>query len=507
MKASFKTRSVLALSVVALVACAEKKQLTEMHDSTERMDKTTKEMQGDTNDMRAQTKALKASTDKVADITKRMGDITENMGRITENMGQRTAEMHEQTKRLGKQTGELYDASRQGAALALRRDLLESMYKAESGGKKLADGAKYFMAFEFQFWTGYGPDESEEKRLELMASATSEFFKDVKEYEVDSLFASAETIDPLAKHNTWFSLDSAGNKRATFNALAATMHSLNRKQAEALHETGKKTTSIYEMIADALRDGKKISEGQLATTEIPAYEKDVLTNQVVAVKLLQARHNFIGAILLSQLKDSAGLMVKIMNAKFNAGMAWDIKIDSFNQVQLEQFQTYLKGALATRALLRELGLKPEVDPALMAFYKGMTMKSEGKGSGALLAARTGLIELIEQFRAPDPAGERPVHENKPAKAPRGPAPDARNPVQPKKPDVKPTAPAPAVEEKKQEAAAATDAPAESIEKKAEKQPNLLQRTWTKIKNWWGSSKSAPVAQEDQEPVPTIPTGN
>lgn len=408
--------SLVLAALVSVVACAEKKQLTQMHDATVEMRDTTKEMNGntkemktttktmaeDTKGMREDTRSVRKSTDDMRAATENMRKSTEDMRRSTETVRESTTQVLEETKEVKDLTAELYDSARQGAAVTLRRELLESAYRSESSGKKIGELGKYFMAFEFQLWNDMGQDKGEEKRRELMQIATTEFFRDLREFATGD-----ETVNPFAQMTAGGPVHSADNKTATVNALAVTMHILNRKQEDFIRRNPTvQPVSIYSMIADALRAEKAIDAGEVA--DIPAYQKDVLANKKLALFLMQARHNFAAAMFLSETVSKQGVGNKVRafaNRYFGWGASWTLDADALNVAQTEQLARYLKAVVRTRAVLNEVGVKPEVNSKIEAFLKGAKVKATAeKASGALLAARAELIELLEQSRPVAAAG-------------------------------------------------------------------------------------------------------
>lgn len=372
-----------------LAACQQQKQLDEMHDSTVEMNDTTKQLRDTTIEMKQTTVKLEKNTGD-------MKTVTDDLAKQTAEMNKTTTEMNGTTQQMGKVTAELYDASRQGAALEIRRKSLEMLYAAESNGKKVAEAGKYFMSFEFQLWTGYGQDLTEEKRDHLLADAAAEFFKDIKEFTVEE----APWFNPFAKAKGNGGLHDRVNKEASFNAIAAALHRVNRKQDEMLVEhKDLKSLSMYEMLKRSLQLERGLNDGTVAYADLKGYQREVLNNRDVALRLLQARHNFIATIFLNEVLPQEGAKATINNALnyyLGAGKGWTMEIDKYNVSQLKTLNQYLTASLGTRQVLRDLGQTVEVDPTLAAFLKGLTLKaSKGEGGGEINAAR---IELIGQIR-------------------------------------------------------------------------------------------------------------
>lgn len=486
---------------LTLFGCSEARKLDTMRDSTVEMNGTTKELLNTTKEMSTTTKDLGKSTEELSKKTSKMEKQTGDLTKTTKGMAKETAEMNKTTKELAatskdlnkttqglaetsndmrdrmarmekstdemkqltqglsKQSAEIYDANRQAMAMNSRRDLLESVYKAESGGQKSVFAALYFKAFEYQFWTGTDKDASEERRLSLMAEGVKEFFRAVQEFADED--PSVEP-DPIAKRNAKEALSSPKNKQATFNALALTLHEVNSKQKDMLKEhKDLKLTSMYSLIVDGLSAEKAAS-----TQELADYQKIVLENKELALKLLQARHNILLAVFLKETlnksfaaaaerpegtKPSMTESIKstfrkwIAEGKAAANIylqpkttgrpyAWDLNLDKYNLQQTRLLNVYLNGCLQTRKALTELGVSPVVHPHLGTIFKGLNLSNGAKETNAaneLQNAQSELRETVEKVRVleaqqptPSPVPAEPTATPVPAEPTATPSPTA-----------------------------------------------------------------------------------
>jgi len=342
---------VAALSFLALMSCEMKKQLGEMHDSTQRLEANTQRM-GDT-------------TEKMQKTTQTMSETTQKMSGTTEEMNERTAQLYESTlKMLDKTTAisgassELYDAIKQGDTLNLRRQALATMLAAESNGRKISEAVKYVLSFEFQVFSGQGQDVEPSKREHLMVDALAEFYKDLKEYAPVS-----NDIDPLAQASS----GSEANKKAVFNAVAAVLHKANRKQEEFLRANPKyEKVTFLSMIENGLKKAKALKEGAVAFSQLSESEKEVISNEKISYLLLQARHNFIAAILLSE---SSSVQRGLLTVLKMMTLGWDLKLSDFNQVQMTNFVSYIQAIQTTRTFLKSQGQVLVLDFKLMRLLK------------------------------------------------------------------------------------------------------------------------------------------
>ncbi len=322
MKNTSKNLFVLAGFAVALNACDMKRNLDEMHDQTAEMNRTTQQMNETTGDMNKRTEGLENAT------------------------------------------GELYDALRQGDTLAARRSALDNMLKAEEPARKLSEAAKYFMSFEFQFWTNAHEDKGEAKRIDLATLAAREFFKDVYQFIPNGVMKT----DPFAYQI--ISTDK-GNLIACLNALAVTAHYLNPKQEKRLKENPSlKSMSMYKMIEESLLAKAPIESGEKKISDYPGYVFEILSNEPAAVYLMQARYNYLSVLFLGRATPIAHS--KWAGVKFFA-RKWTLDLNKFNAAQIEEFNMFLEGALKTKKILQQIGVKPEMDFMAQRMINNMTL--------------------------------------------------------------------------------------------------------------------------------------
>ena len=361
------------LLALALSACDMKKQLTEMHDSTGEMNETTKKMNATTEGMHTTMQGMEKTTVGMDGKMKGMNATMEIMNEKMEGMKSITQDMLEQTN-------ELYDAAKLGDSSMQRRAALEALGKATATGRKVTEAVKYFISFEYQLFSGFGQDQSDDKRKHLLYEATLEFFKDITE------FTTKETVpQPLAQA----AKGGDDNKEASFNALAVSLHKMNRKQEEYIKKNNLKeedSLSMYKVILSALAKKKAIDEGQLKLSELADYEREVLNNEEVAIKLIQARSNITAAIvlngvsdiqkdipgngpiasLLKELSDVAKGVLKGAEMRFKK---WDVPVAKINAVQSETAIKYIASILATHKYLKEIGVQPIYNQTLVEILK------------------------------------------------------------------------------------------------------------------------------------------
>lgn len=389
MKHFLKAIPALTLAVL-FVACSEGKKLNDMHDATLEMNDTTKQLAKTSDDMKATTQSvndvstqMNKKMDKMTTTTETMAAVTERVGQVTETVGQATQEVKAATH-------ELYDAARQGDSLALRRAAIKELISAHSAGMKVAQAGEYFMSLEFQLWNNQGQDAVPGKREALTKDAVAEFFKILREFDSGSEFSSARA------KSDGVDLISNDNKDAGFNALAAALHRVNRKQEE-MHAKNPDVPviSMLSLIQDALVKEKDLREGRIAYGDLSPTQNEILLNRDAAIRLLQARHNFIGMIFLGEVSP-------ILQGTIAAGKAyylgWSFELDKYSEVQLREYTRYLRAIQSTQKFLSSIGIKPVVDKTMGGLMSGASVKTDGKGTGAVNAARTDMLGALKDVQ-------------------------------------------------------------------------------------------------------------
>jgi hypothetical protein len=334
MKTTNKNLIFLLSLVVALNACEMKRNLDDMHDSTVEMNKTTKEM------------------------------------------NETTGKMNERTEGLENATGELYDALRQGDSLSARRSALDNLIKTTEPARKLSEAAKYYMSFEFQFWTDHNQDKGEEKRLDLATVAAREFFKDIYQFIPNGVMKPDPFADQIISTEK-------GNLVACLNALSVTTHYLNPKQEAYLKAKPEmKSLSMYKIIEESLLAKASIESGDKKITDYPGYVFEVLSNEQAAVYLMQARYNYLSALFLG--RTTPITHNKWTGVKFFA-KKWNLDLRNFNAAQIEEFNMFLDGALKTKKILIGIGAKPQMDFMLARMINNMTLVDINQNKNTIAA--------------------------------------------------------------------------------------------------------------------------
>ncbi len=397
MKSREKIILIAGTMMLGLAACDMKKQLTEMHDSTGRLEQNTK---------------------KMGETTENMDKTTASMYDTTTVMAKTTSSMHGTTQGMSAVTNELVDLARMNDSSSQRRDALHAIKTADSLGMKVEEGAKYFSSFEFQLFNGLGQDSTKEKRTELQYLAVAEFFKALKEFDTGADYTKA-----LAQAKS----GDEANKDASFNAIAATLHVINRKQNEYLKSNTLKDTekvSMLSMITSSLEKKEAINKGEIRPEEISEYTKEVLANERLALRLIQARVTAFSTIafgevsliqgwplvqkaaatnldsnsITGRIAKGAGQLLSKVSPSLNTTPQWELKVEKFNVVQLQLFVKLMNQVLEGQQFLTKLGVVPHKDESLKTVLNNVVyVEAKDQVTGPLLEARQKFKETLNQF--------------------------------------------------------------------------------------------------------------
>lgn len=410
-------------------ACAEKKQLKEMHDSTEEMNKTTTELLDQTKVTRGEVSQVGANT---KEIKQNVVMMTPEIQNINRNLGDTTRT----TQEIDRNTRELFDGSRQVLSSGERRQAFDSLMNSPSLARKLSQASIYYSAFEFQTWTGFGNDSGIQQRQKLMADASKQYF-----FEIQEAYVNTPAVKSLASpfgsrlkeflksftdsiFNFETNRNSVDNKEASFNALAATLHINNRKQTEGINNfnsiSSSKATeySMLKMIYDSLSLKVSLRKGQISAQSIPEYSQEIINNSEIANKLLNARFNFLALLsvlphsdfnkeswqgwmaklnmLISEedltdytmklifilpdfVKDNLAKYVKDRFLKAQPMLGWELKLQGKDEVELNRIVDIAKASLETYDFLKQNGYLIHKDNEVTKIILGMRVEELNLG--------------------------------------------------------------------------------------------------------------------------------
>ncbi|OYZ17388.1 MAG: hypothetical protein B7Y39_15295 [Bdellovibrio sp. 28-41-41] len=384
--------SALLSTTLLLSACDVRNELKDMHKSTGNMEKNTEKMVEITDRMEKMTgnmggdvKVMKNETGEVN------GSVTEFNGKLDKLQGV----IDSMETRVGTGIEEVYDGLRQGDSSSLRRVAFQGVLKARAHEKKLLEAAQYLAGYEFYFWRGFGMDTDIKRRDDLVVGATQQFFKDIYEF-----YNYKAAVFPFADPD----LGESFNREASFNAVAAALHMDNPKQKENIKLMAAKGIKVEELtflklIKQGLSLRPDIESGKIKLDDIPLQYKEVLINEDVAVKLLQARWNFLSVAALDKsfhFKQEGAF--KYVRSAWNLATTWKLDFSLLNATQIADQNFYLKEAKSAREFLNSIGVQTKPDFLLVAFIKRMKPVGLDKLSEPTLATVQENLAILETLK-------------------------------------------------------------------------------------------------------------
>jgi hypothetical protein len=292
----------------------------------------------------------------------------------TQSMSATTTGLSTKTDGLNKLMGEIFDTGRQGGSVDFRGKSFDRIIGMPKLEDKIINSGLYFVALEFELWSAVGPDELVGERDKLAHDAADEFFCHLLSItHWDTVDAWAGT--PL--HN----ITDRDNERAAFNALAIVLAKTNRigGYTSEVHQTD--SLNMNKLIENALFAGKEIRDGKKKLSDYPSYVAVVLANEEHAIRILKARYQALGLVVLSELtsigeNDIEGLKYKVL------GKQWNIDFSQINDARLEFYRSQLAEANRARDVLRQIGESVEIDPEVKKIYTHAQVQEQAAAATA-----------------------------------------------------------------------------------------------------------------------------
>jgi hypothetical protein len=256
------------------------------------------------------------------------------------------------------------------------------------------------VAFEFEVWSGQGQDQFPGRRDELSKDAVQEFLhflSTVAHWDIEDLNPFAQPASGLLSGELFSSTETL-NQKASFNAAAAALHKTNRKQEFTSQNEGVEVLSMFKLLETGMLAGLEIQAGKKTIQDFPPYVDEVLREEGLVIKLMQARYNMLGLVLLgrmTKIQDSlmTGVGLKILHND------WKFDLSNINHSQLKFFKLHLEFAAETRRLLEKLHQPVSLDKDVKQIFKNLTMKAavQAKSGSDLDKDRTTFSELIKAY--------------------------------------------------------------------------------------------------------------
>lgn len=238
--------------------------------------------------MPGDVKDTKNTSKSIEEQSRRLGDTSEKLDQNTDKVAK-------DSPQINAQTGDIF----YGARKDLGFERVDERFK-EIVDDKASDADKVLYAtamcgtYEFQQWVGHYND-SPQIKAELYHRALRDLFARLDglighDYNVDTSVAKLGSVE-LSK-----SLD---NRWKSLASIAVALGEIDDDQATASMGNHIPPESLYSLIVKGLQYKEKYNRGE----NIPKYAHDVLDYEDEAVFLMQLRHNYFAAMVLSRFSD------------------------------------------------------------------------------------------------------------------------------------------------------------------------------------------------------------
>lgn len=358
--------------LVAISACQPFDNLDKVADKTDQVAATSEHLSD-------QTAHVSLSTDQLLVLTQKLEAMTESMNSnvsLTEWSAWGT-----------------YKDLRQRDALQARKESLDSLKSEPVMENKLAEAGFYNMAFEFQLWKDAGFDD-EQNRQYLFRDAVNELFYRTAAWVQDP----NSLVDPT----------SSDNDVRQFLAVAATLHKVNANAEQLAKLKNIPEVSVRDLIESALKKSSGVETGKIAQSDLTQSDVEILKAKRQAIQLLEARVNFLPAMLLSKITSvtQQGWIVQAWMTFVGTKASFD-GLDVETIVGREGTLKWITEANREYDFLLSIGYTPRIDSNLKRFYENMELPVAGKGSsdlqlkvedrGARIDSENKILEQIHDF--------------------------------------------------------------------------------------------------------------
>lgn len=210
---------------------------------------------------------------------------------ISQDLDNNSKDLKNDSHYIADGTGKIYNGGLKDLSYERPEERLNELKNDTGNTDKIRDATALCQSFAFQQWTGTG-DDTIAKKQQLYAKAMESFFA---------------MFDSLINHN--YQVDTSigpipgppDSRWLTLAAVGVAMSVIDPDQQAASDANHIDADSIYSLIVKGLGMKAAVNAGKT----IPDYAKQVLDWEDEAVFLLQLRHNFFPAMVLSRFSDFA----------------------------------------------------------------------------------------------------------------------------------------------------------------------------------------------------------
>lgn len=294
-------------------------------------------------------------------------------------MPEKMDKLGETTDGMSDTTSQLYSQLRSAQSSVERRDTFGMILNDNvEMGQKLTNAAKFFMAFEYNLYTGIKPYDNSEIRDMLFFDAVEEFYKNmasVYETDIKGEFNVKKAIKkgkmtPI--HTGKWSLKKRNYEQA-FYAVAAAMHKVHHRQTYNAKTNGFAEMSIYTLMKNAL-----VKDSHGAT--LSEYEEYMVAgnNKEISIALLKARIDIILALAINDSMDAdeasfwPGLLHVITGGKLGK-LELPSTFETSNAATMHEANKKIEEALKCYDFLLSIGVEHKIDKKVKNIFDNVEL--------------------------------------------------------------------------------------------------------------------------------------
>lgn len=282
-------------------------------------------------------------------------DTSRNIEKYSKSLDDNSLSLKTDSHYIADGTGKIFGGARKDLGFERPNERFRELMDAKSDTARIRYATALCTSFEFQQWSGTG-DDTVKKKNQMYAKAIRDFFVMFegvinRNYVVDT----AGTLGiPTPPDDRW----------KTLAAVAVAMSEIDPDQQAASDANHIDAESIYSLIVKGLGYKSKVNSGNAA----PEFAKQVLDWEDEAVFLLQLRHNFFPAMVLSRFSNF-GVGGSVEQGKdWFLGLNIDLPANSA-KIQ-DQGITWLMASLETEGNLMRLGYGLEFNKGIIETLAG-----------------------------------------------------------------------------------------------------------------------------------------
>lgn len=298
---------------------------------------------------------LLVGCDNPLKLTKKMSDTTTGLAATSNGMATKVSNTNDNSAKLGMGFGK--------STSVMRDDAFEKMENEKDMMAKMDFAVKYVDAFEFQVFNDEGIEQYDTMRLleEARSEAIKEIAKKLNPYFTEKMITKG------------FSGTETDAAHSNFYAIASALHYVNSLQAEFRKPMGLPAESPLDLIVQGL------SKKGAPVKSLRKFERDVLKEEALFARLIEARHKFIPVMAIariSTIKSGLGDKLDMLLTKWRPTFYRPEFSGNMNDVQIDYISEMLSHAIIAKKILNNQGRVSKLDKKIVKILSNMVLEPD-----------------------------------------------------------------------------------------------------------------------------------